>query len=160
MNIDFKNIYIGSLIKQRVLETGIETERICKFFKCTSEQIDQMFLQEQLDTHTLLKWCKLLEYDFFRIYSQHLILYAPPARVNYSTSIKENGSQLPQFRKNIYTKEVIDFILESIEYKEKTKEQIISEYKIPKTTLHNWIKKYAAGNKAETLVNKLRLNIK
>ncbi|WP_316932466.1 hypothetical protein [Chryseobacterium sp. StRB126] len=119
-----------------------------------------MFLQEQLDTHTLLKWCKLLEYDFFRIYSQHLILYAPPARVNYSTSIKENGSQLPQFRKNIYTKEVIDFILESIEYKEKTKEQIISEYKIPKTTLHNWIKKYAAGNKAETLVNKLRLNIK
>ncbi|AZB26165.1 MULTISPECIES: transposase [Chryseobacterium] len=160
MNIDFKNIYIGSLIKQRVLETGIETERICKFFKCTVEQIDQMFLQELMDTDTLLKWCKLLEYDFFRVYSQHLILYAPPAKVNYSTSIKKKESQLPQFRKNIYTKEVIDFILESLEYKEKTKEQIINDYKIPKTTLYNWIKKYAARNKAENQANKLKLNTK
>lgn len=160
MNINLKKINIGSLIKQRVLETGIETERICRFFKCTSEQIDQMFLQEQLDTDALLKWCKLLEYDFFRVYSQHLILYAPPARVNYSASIKEKESQLPQFRKNIYTKEVIDFILESLEYKEKTKEQIMSEYKIPKTTLYNWIKKYPVRNKEETQINRLKLNIK
>lgn len=161
MNIDFKNIYIGSLIKQRVWEMGIEKERICRFFKCTGEQIDQMFLQEQLDTDALLKWCKLLEYDFFRVYSQHLILYAPPARLNYSASIKEKESQLPQFRKNIYTKEVIDFILELLECKEKTKVQIMNEYKIPKTTLYNWIKKYAAGNKEETPVNKLlKLNIK
>ncbi|QBA23780.1 transposase [Chryseobacterium indologenes] len=142
--MDFKNINIGSLIRQRILETEIETERICRFFKCTNEQIDQMLLQEELHTEALLKWCKLLEYDFFRIYSQHLIFYAPPARHNNSTFIKEKKSQLPQFRKNIYTKEVIDFILESIECKEKTKEQIISEYKIPKTTLYNWIKKYSA----------------
>ena len=25
------------------------------------------------------KWSKILEYDFFRIYTQHLILYAPPS---------------------------------------------------------------------------------
>ncbi len=103
MNIDFKNIYIGSLIKQRVLETGIETERICKFFKCTVEQIDQMFLQELMDTDTLLKWCKLLEYDFFRVYSQHLILYAPPAKVNYSTSIKKKRNLSFRSSEKIFT---------------------------------------------------------
>jgi hypothetical protein len=151
MNRDFKNIYIGSLIKQRVLETGIETSRICNFFKCDSEEIEEMFLQEQLPTGTLLKWSKVLEYDFFRVYSQHLILYAPPGSINYNSSLKEKESQLPQFRKNIYTKEVIDFILETLESREKTKQQIIDEYKIPKTTLYNWIKKYAAGNNTQTL---------
>ena len=48
----------------------------------------------------------------------------------------------PQFRKNIYTKEIIDFILEQIETKQKTIKQVIEEYKIPKTTLYKWISKY------------------
>ncbi|WP_317043359.1 hypothetical protein [Chryseobacterium joostei] len=85
-----------------------------------------MFLQKQTDIAALLKWCKLLEYDFFRVYFQHLLLYSPPARHNYGTVIKEKESQLPKFRKSIYTKEVIDFIFESIENK-KIEEQIISE---------------------------------
>lgn len=51
-------------------------------------------------------------------------------------------SGLPTFRKNIYTKEVIDFILELIETGEKTKAQVIQEYNIPKSTLHKWIYKY------------------
>lgn len=45
------------------------------------------------------------------------------------------------FRKNIYTREVIDFILEMVEKREKTKKQIIEEYNIPKTTLYKWIEK-------------------
>lgn len=147
MDRDFKNIHIGSLVKQRVVELEIETERICNFLKCNNEEIRQMFLQEQLPTDILLKWSKLLEYDFFRVYSQHLILYAPPGSMNYNSSSKEKESMLPQFRKNIYTKEVIDFILESIKSGEKTKQQVIDEYKIPKTTLYNWIKKYALRNK-------------
>ena len=39
------------------------------------------------------KWSKILEYDFFRIYSQHLILYAPPS-ANENKSKKENQKSL------------------------------------------------------------------
>lgn len=142
MSSYFKNIHIGSLVKQRVLELEIETSRICNFFKCSDEEIEQMFLQEELTTGILLKWCKLLGYDFFRVYSQHLILYAPPGSTIYNSSSNEKETKLPQFRKNIYTKEVIDFILELVGSGEKTRQQIIDEYKIPKTTLYKWISKY------------------
>ncbi|WP_346984880.1 hypothetical protein [Chryseobacterium sp. POE27] len=49
---------------------------------------------------------------------------------------------LPNFRKSIYTREVIDFIVELIENEEKTMPQIVKEYRIPKSTLHRWTKKY------------------
>ncbi|WP_317127290.1 hypothetical protein [Chryseobacterium sp. KBW03] len=101
-------------------------------------EITEMYLQENLSTNTLLRWSKLLEYDFFRLYSQHLILYAPP-----SASFKEQApSKLPHFRKNIYTQEMIDFILELIETEEKTKRQITNEYGIPYSTLCKWIAKH------------------
>ena len=58
----------------------------------------------------------------------------------YKTEPKK--SALPQFRKNIYTKEIIDFILERIENGEMTKNQVIEQYGIPKTTLYKWIDKY------------------
>jgi hypothetical protein len=51
-------------------------------------------------------------------------------------------NKLPQFRKNIYTRELIDFILEKMEKGEMTKAEII-RYKIPKTTLYKWISKYS-----------------
>lgn len=138
--MNFKDIHIGDLISKRVSECGTETRRICNFFKCTEEKITGMYSSESLDTDILLKWSKLLEYDFFRVYSQNLILYAPPS-VNGNGFEKKNSS-LPQFRKNIYTKEVIDFILNQINSGVMTKNQVIEEYKIPKTTLYKWISKY------------------
>lgn len=139
MGINFKDIHIGSLIQQSVKENNIEPNRICNFLKCSEEDIEMMYRSKSLDTELLLRWSKLLEYDFFRIYTQHLILFAP------STPVKQDKivhSALPQFRKNIYTKEVIDFILELIDTNEKTRSQIIEEYRIPKTTLYKWIEKY------------------
>ena len=94
---------------------------------------------KSLDSEIILKWSKLLEYDFFRLYSQHLILYSPKSGTN---SNKENKVGLPQFRKNIYTKEVIDFILDQLNSGEYSKKEIIDRYKIPKTTLYKWISKY------------------
>ncbi len=41
-----------------------------------------MYKQKNLDTEMLLKWSKLLEYDFLRIYSQHLILCLLQKRKN------------------------------------------------------------------------------
>ncbi|WP_317165501.1 hypothetical protein [Chryseobacterium gallinarum] len=106
--------------------------------KSTEDEINEMYLQENLPTNILLRWSKLLEYDFFRIYSQHLILYAPTL-----TSLRDSpASKLPRFRKNIYTSELIDFILELIAKKQKTKRQITDEYGIPYTTLCKWIAKH------------------
>lgn len=139
---NFKKINIGTLINQRVVECEIEMSRLCKFFNCTEEEISQVYKSESLDTENLLKWSRILEYDFFRIYSQHLILYSPPSKT-FSKKVKTNeGSKIPSFRKNIYTQEVIAFILEMLENEEKTKLQIMEEYNIPKTTLYKWIKKY------------------
>ena len=128
------------MIEKIVAESGIEISRICNFFKCTEEEIQQMYQSKSLETDILLKWSKLLEYDFFRIYTQHLILYAPPSAGVKSTKSKKSSS--PQFRKNIYTKEIINFVLEQIESEQITKIQVIEKYGIPKTTLYKWISKF------------------
>ena len=120
--------------------------RACRFLNCSREEIEDLVIKESLDSLEVLRWSKLLEYDFFRIYSHHLILYAPPG----SDSGKKTSSQkssLPQFRKNIYTKEIIAFILERIDKKEMTVSQVIKEYRIPKTTIHRWLAKYKKNNK-------------
>ena len=140
--LNFKHIHIGQMIKERIAESEMETLRICNFFNCTEDEVIEMYQQENLPTDILLKWSKLLEYDFFRIYSQHLMLYAPPS-ANEKRSKKEDKKQtVPQFRKNIYTKEVIDFIIQQIDTEKMTKKQIIERYNIPKTTLYKWISKY------------------
>ncbi|MCQ4138767.1 transposase [Chryseobacterium sp. HMWF035] len=139
MKHNFKHINLGYLIRQRVLDYNITISRICLFFNTTETEIYEMYNSESLDSKTLLKWSKLLKYDFFRLYSQHLILYSPPTARDPEYKDK---NILPQFRKNIYTKEIIDFILEILETGYKTKDQIMAEYGIPKTTLHKWISKY------------------
>lgn len=144
--MNFKDIHIGYFINQRVTENGIEISRICNFMKCTEKKITEMYQSKSLDTELLLRWSKLLEYDFFRIYSQHLILYAPISADEKANQQNVNTS-LPQFRKNIYTKEIIDFILEQIEKKEMTKNQIIKRYRIPKTTLYKWISKHKSSER-------------
>ncbi|WP_312089411.1 transposase [Chryseobacterium sp.] len=141
---NLKQIHIGKLIEKRIEENKIDMLRICNFFESDEIIINEMLSQENIATHLLLKWSKLLEYDFFRLYSQHLILYAPPsAKGENSKKIK---SALPQFRKNLYTKEIIDFILEQINLGEMTTNQVIDRYNIPKTTLYKWISKYRNSN--------------
>jgi len=138
--MDFKNIHIGQLIQKRVLESEMDIIRICNFLKCSEDEIDIMYTLKSLDSELILRWSKLLEYDFFRIYNQHLILYAPQTPINQvHVKIK---SELPRFKKNIYTKEIIDFIVNLIESGEKTRAQVMEEYRIPKTTLYKWLEKY------------------
>lgn len=134
--MNFKNIHIGQMIQERVSECEIELSRICNFFKCFEHEVEQMYLSKNTNTEDLLKWSKLLDYDFFRIYTQHLILYSP------SSASKKTNTKLPKFRKNIYTYEIINFILEMIENKNMTKSEVIKRYGIPKTTLYKWISKY------------------
>lgn len=62
--MNFKEIHIGKMLKTAVTESGIEISRICNFMKCTEEEVKQMYQSKSLDTDILLKWSKLLEYDF------------------------------------------------------------------------------------------------
>jgi hypothetical protein len=137
---NFKQLNIGVLVQQKVGETNIEISRICSFLKCTEEEVENMYVSKSLDSEILLRWSKLLKYDFFRVYSQHLILYSPSKALYKVTENKKTA--MPQFRKNIYTKEIIDFVLELTEKGEKTKQQIMDDYDIPKATFYTWIKKY------------------
>lgn len=136
--MNLKEIHIGSLVKAKAEELRISPERIMNFLDCTEDEIEAMYQQECMDTHSLLRWSKLLRYDFFRIYTGHLILYAPPGKAD--NMIKVRDSHL-QFRKSIYTEEVKRFILDKIITKQMTVTEVITRYKIPKTTLYKWIKK-------------------
>lgn len=138
----FKNIHIGELIHKRVKETNFSTDRLSNFFKCDEEDLERMYKSRSLDSEVLLKWSKLLKYDFFRVYSQHLLLYAPSTSAEYYQNIAHKKTALPVFRKNIYTIEIIEFILDLIKTNQKTKQQIIEEYRVPKTTLYKWLSKY------------------
>ncbi|SHF68269.1 transposase [Chryseobacterium vrystaatense] len=140
MKINLKNINVGNLIAERVGECDIDMFRICNFFNCTEDEILKMYKEESLSTDLLLKWSKLLSYDFFRLYTQHLVLYSPP-----DGSEKISGTKsaiLPTFRKNIYTKELISFVMEQLNTGAMKRNQVIEEYRIPKTTLYKWLSKY------------------
>nr|WP_294224541.1 transposase [uncultured Chryseobacterium sp.] len=141
--MNLKEISIGELIKLKVEESGITMQRICKFLKCSEDEIWTMYNKKSIDCELLMRWSKLLKYDFFRLYSQHLILFSP-AQKNSGNKDKASESRLPNFRKNIYTKEIIDFILDLILSGEKTNLEINRKYEIPTTTLYKWLNKYRA----------------
>lgn len=136
--MDFKDIHIGKLIEKRIIEMGIEMPRICNFLNVSEHEVNEMLSSKSIDSNCLLRWSKILQYDFFRIYSHHLILYSPKGP---NKPTKKDRSLLPVFRKNIYTHEIINFILYLINSGAKTKEDVIDYYKIPKTTLYNWLRK-------------------
>ncbi|MGE8555487.1 MAG: transposase [Chryseobacterium jejuense] len=139
--VDFKDIHMGNLIKLRVSEKKIGLLRICGFLKCTAEDIEKMYISRSIDSELLLKWSKLLEYDFFRIYSQHIILFAP----NNSDQEKEQSKEdtvLPNFRKSLYTREIIDFMLNQYNSGNMSRQDIHKRYNIPKSTFHKWLNKY------------------
>lgn len=137
--MNFKEINIGKLIRIKVLEDNLEMSRICSFLNVSEKDVEEMYCCESLDSVILLKWSKLLEYDLFRLYSQHLILYAPASKKNSKSSAVQ--SLLPEFRKHIYTTEIIEFILGRIKSNEMTKNEVLERYRIPKTTLYKWIVK-------------------
>lgn len=138
---NFKNIHIGKDIHNRVIEIGIEMIRICNFFKCSEDEIIKMYDQKSLNSDILIKWSKLLDYDFFRIYSHHLILYSPHS-AEFTKNKQLVKSKLPEFKKSLYTREIIQFVIEMINTGKKTRQEVIKEYRIPKTTLYKWLQKY------------------
>lgn len=141
MILDFKTIPLGNLIRFRVKELNLDNRTVCSFVSCTEKELETVYESEHIDADILLRFCKLLDYDFFRLYTQHLILYAPSSETARRKTSK--STKVPVFRKNIYTREMIDFVLELLDTGRKSKIQITADYNIPKTTLHKWINKYS-----------------
>lgn len=141
MEFRYKNIHIGKLIEELVKDRQVEMDRITQFLKISVEKVHQVYHKKSIDSEQLLLWSKLLEYDFFRIYSQHLLLYSPSASTNEKKSPTQK-SPIPQFRKNLYTTEIVEFILELVENEEITISEITKKYNIPRTTLYKWVKKH------------------
>lgn len=138
MDRNFKEIHMGQYISHRIKELAVDKQCILKFLKISESDLSVILSSSSIDCEVLLRFSKLLEYDFFRLYSQHLILYSPSS-INVT---KNKKSLLPKFQKNIYTREIIYFILEMISVGKMSKQQVIEEYRIPKTTLYKWIDKY------------------
>lgn len=145
MQSNFKDIHIGKVILKLVLEKDIDEDRIVKFLKKPHGEIKKMYESKDLSSDLLLLWSKLLEYDFFRLYSQHLMLYSS----TYLEKNKNPDSKVPRFKKNIYTVEIIEFMVELFQNKEKTVSEIVKEYNIPKTTVTRWIQKHMNKNDTE-----------
>lgn len=148
MHQNFKHIHIGKLIEQRMQECDVSIERAAAFLKMPEEKIEKMYTQKALDCEVLLRWSKLLKYDFFRLYSQHLILYAPQDSKQNKPK-KQIESKLPVFKKNIYTQEVINYLIDLVESGKKSCKQIQEEYNIPSTTIFRWRDKYGQKQKRE-----------
>lgn len=139
---NFKKIHIGQLIAKRMEECAISLERAARFINVSEEEIEKMYTLSSLDSYILLRWSKLLKYDFFRVYTQHLILYAPqyPLRKK-DKNVQEAKSELPILKKNIYTYEIISYLVELVESGKKTTKQLQEEYNIPSTTVFRWVNK-------------------
>lgn len=143
--LDYKHIHIGGHIKKIAEIRNISIARMCLSFECSYNDIQKMYNQVTLDSGILLKWCKLLDYNFFMIYHSHLQLYAPKASVtklNVKKRSKHNEDYV--FRKNLYSPEIIGWILDKLQKNELSISEVISTYNIPRTTIYRWKKKQAS----------------
>lgn len=143
---EYKNIHIGSHIKEIAKLKELSISRACIFLKCSHKDIKNMYTKKSLDSDLLLRWCKLLEYNFFMFYHSHLQIYSPKSSLA-KLSPKEKhltwSSNTYEFRKNLYSQEIINWILDKYHSGMLTPKDIMEKYQIPKTTLYRWIKKHS-----------------
>lgn len=137
----YKNIHIGSQIKTIASLKELSITRACQFLKCSAQEIEDMYAQESLDSNQLLRWCKLLEYNFFMFYHSHLQLYSPSGSLTKLTTKEEQNTEQFSFKKNLYSPEIIAYILDKWNSNELSAKEIIERYHIPRTTLYRWKKK-------------------
>ena len=158
----YKDIHIGARIKHIAELKNLSISRACVFLNCSVLDIEQMYAQESLDSKILLKWCKLLDYNFFMFYHSHLQLYSPKsASTRISETIERKQSEDYYFRKNLYSPELIHWILCKWESGTLTAAQIIKQYHIPRTTLYRWKKKSKVDIKINAqLRHKKKVNYK
>ncbi|MBM3404356.1 MAG: transposase [Bacteroidetes bacterium] len=142
----YKSIHIGNLISDRLEEIGMTPEMFAPKINLDMDTFEKLLSSPSIDASLLLILSKRLRYDFFRIYSNHLLLFSPPdnrfMNIQEKGSLQKNNNKLPEFRKNTYTPEIIMHLLQKVKNGEMLPAEIIHRYHIPKTTLYRWIRKY------------------
>ncbi len=149
--MDYKNIHIGTHIKHIATCKELSISRACTFLKCSHQDILDMYCKKSLDSELLLRWCKLLDYNFFMFYHTHLQIFKPLAST--TKILKNSDSKRDEeyvFRKNIYSKEIINWILEKLNKEELSVKDVIEKYNIPKTTIYRWIQRNHKNKNYET----------
>ena len=140
--MNYKNIHIGQHIKRISELQDLDISRACTYLRCTHQDILDTYSYTSLDSELLLKWSKLLNYNFFMFYHSHLQLYKPVAsKARVSKDKKQASLKGYDFRKNLYNPDIIDWILLKLDKKELSIKEIMEKYHIPKTTIYRWIKR-------------------
>ena len=143
-----REIHIGNIISFVINEKKLTLNELRIKMVCSTRTINNMLNESSIDTQSLLKLSKVLKYDFFRLYSSHLMLHH-----GISNTISKQVDNIEvegiHIRKNVYTKELIEFIVNKVRSKEMSTRQVISQYGIPKTTLYKWLQKFPKENSNE-----------
>lgn len=63
---------IGQLIHVRLQERGMSVSHLARQLSCERSNLYRIFERESIDTRLLLRISRVLEYDFFRLYSDEL----------------------------------------------------------------------------------------
>jgi hypothetical protein len=136
-----RNIHIGELIGKVMKEKNIPLKVAVYKMKLSTKTVNKQLSSSSIEAIDLLKWSKILRYDFFRLYSCHLMLHhgISNALVKNQGAVKIEGIHI---RKNVYTKELIYFLISKVRKQEMSAMQVVKKYGIPKTTFYKWLQKY------------------
>ena len=63
-------IQIGESIKKQFLKSGLSIEKFAESIGCNRDNVYDIFRRERINTDQLLKISKVLQFDFFEIYSK------------------------------------------------------------------------------------------
>ncbi len=64
MDANFKDIYIGKLIQQKVEERHLTYSEFARMIHCARTSLYSIFNSKSIDTERLLQISKVLDYDF------------------------------------------------------------------------------------------------
>jgi hypothetical protein len=136
-----RNIHIGEIISKIIIEKKINMNELKARMGMSTSTINKMLISKSLDASVMLKWSKVLRYDFFRLYSSHLMLHHGISNA-LTKKTKDANIQGIHIRKNVYTKDIINFLVHKVGSNEMTPMEVINQYAIPKTTFYKWLQKY------------------
>ena len=63
-------LHIGQEIKEKIKEQGMTVVGFSSRLSCTRANVYKIFEKKSIDTDLLLRISKILDYDFFQLYSK------------------------------------------------------------------------------------------
>ena len=65
---------MGSRVREVFIKSGLSVQQFADMIPCRVGNIYKIYEREEINTSLLIKICKILKYDFFKLYSQELQL--------------------------------------------------------------------------------------